>query len=239
MKTGRMSYILIGLFVMVYLLELWVNAQIGGFNQKIGTRALVYLGANVPSVFMAGEYWRVLTSCFLHLDALHLFMNASALHYFGPMIERSFGPWKLLLGFLITGIAGSLASTLMHLQEPYLSAGASGGLYGLFGIIFVSGKRYAAQLPKGYQIWLNQTLGALILFSFLPSIDIWGHFGGLAAGLALGMLYQPLPPNPEEQAELERQARHQRRLEAERLAEQESAGDERLTEPDGPQVPRV
>lgn len=207
LKNGWMTYLLIGSFVLIYLFELWFNTQFGSFNLKISGPALVNLGANYPQGFQAGQYWRLLTSCFLHLDALHLFMNSSALQYFGPLLERSFGPWKLLGSFVLTGMAGSLLSTLMHLNNPYLSAGASGGLYGLFGIIFVVGKRFKAQLPPDYQTWLNQTLGALVIFSFLPFIDMWGHFGGLAAGLVIGAFIRPLPPTAEEQAELEAEGR--------------------------------
>lgn len=206
-RSGWMSYGLIGLFVLVYLAELWLNYQAGSASFKINSRVMFDMGANFPQAFQAGQYWRVLTSCFLHLDVLHLFMNASALHYFGPLLERSFGPWKLLGAFILTGMAGSLLSTLMHLNQAYLSAGASGGLYGLFGIIFVVGKRFKAQLPPSYQTWLNQTLGAMIIFSFIPFIDMWGHFGGLGAGLLLGLFLRPLPPSPQERAELEAEGR--------------------------------
>ncbi|PKL77761.1 MAG: hypothetical protein CVV27_04630 [Candidatus Melainabacteria bacterium HGW-Melainabacteria-1] len=196
---GWMSKALIGVFVLVYFYQIWFNYQAVGFGlrfDKIDTRVMYVLGANFPQAFAQGEYWRVFTSCFLHLDALHLLMNSMALHYFGPMLERSFGPRKLLLAFVLTGVAGSLATTLMHLNTPYLSAGASGGLYGLFGVIFVTGKRYAEFMPPAFQTWLNQTLGMLVIFSFLPFIDMWGHFGGLLAGMLLGLFYRPLPPEP-------------------------------------------
>ncbi|HEY9843253.1 MAG: rhomboid family intramembrane serine protease [Candidatus Sericytochromatia bacterium] len=191
LREHWMSYGLIAVFVLVYFYELWYSNRLGTRSMRIDSRVLLYLGANFPSAFMAGEYWRAFTSCFLHLDGMHLFMNSMALYYFGPLIERSFGPWRLLLAFVLTGVFGSLATILLHLNTPYLSAGASGGLYGLFGVIFVAGKRYRAGLPKEFQTWLNQTLGALVIFSFIPYIDMWAHFGGLASGLILGLLYRP------------------------------------------------
>jgi len=199
-RAAPMSYGLIACFVLVYLVQVGVQFQLSGFNQRIGSETLYTLGANFTPAFAAGQYWRILTSCFLHLDLLHLGMNSLALHYFGPILERSFGSKKLLLGFLLTGTLGSLLTSLMHLNEPYLSAGASGGLYGLFGILFITGKRYRAALPPGFQIWLNQTLGLFVVFSFAPFIDMWGHFGGLGAGLLLGWFYRPLPVDPAEAA---------------------------------------
>lgn len=193
LRESWMSYGLIGLFVLVYAIELWVQFQLAGFNLRLRSDVLYTLGANFPMAFRQGQYWRLVTSCFLHLDVLHLLMNSMALQYFGPLIERSFGPWRMLLAFVLTGACGSLLSTLMHLGELYLSAGASGGLYGLFGVIFVAGKRYAKHMDPSFQTWLNQTLGALIIFSFVPGIDIWGHFGGLGAGLILGFFYRPRP----------------------------------------------
>lgn len=199
LRAAPVTYGLIGLFIAVYVAQFLVQLSTAGLSWRIESAVLYQLGANFSPAFAAGEYWRILTSCFLHLDPLHLGMNSMALSYFGPILERSFGGKKLLLGFVLTGMVGSLLTSLMHLQEPYLSAGASGGLYGLFGILFVTGKRYRAALPPGFQVWLNQSLGLLIVFSFAPFIDMWGHFGGLLMGLALAWLYKPLPLSPAEQ----------------------------------------
>lgn len=193
LRENWMSYALIGSFVLMYCWELWLNYTLNMISLRADSRVLLYLGANFPPALLNGEYWRALASCFLHIDGLHLLMNSMALYYFGPLLERSFGHWKLLLAFVLTGVIGSLTSMLLHLQDPYLSAGASGGLYGLFGVIFVAGKRYRDGLPKSFQTWLNQTMGAMIIFSFIPNIDIWAHFGGLASGLVLGWVYKPLP----------------------------------------------
>lgn len=206
MRRTPVTYSLIASFILVFGLQFLVQLNSTGFSWRIDSSVLYQLGANFSPAFAAGEYWRILTSCFLHLDLLHLSMNSMALHYFGPILERSFGGKKLLLGFVLTGMIGSLLTSLMHLHEPYLSAGASGGLYGLFGILFVTGKRYRSALPPGFQIWLNQSLGLLIVFSFAPFIDMWGHFGGLATGLGLAWLYKPLPLSRAEMLEAQEMA---------------------------------
>ncbi len=192
-KTTPMTYLLLTSFVLVFAVELWFQYQSAGLSYQVNTQVLFNLGANFSPAFAAGEYWRVLSSCFLHVDLLHLFMNGMAFFYFGPIIERSFGSFKLLLAFLLTGVMGALLTTYMHWgQNDYISAGASGGLYGLFGVMFVAGKRNKANLPKSFQTWLNQNFLLLIVFSFAPFIDKWGHFGGLGLGLILGWFYVSL-----------------------------------------------
>jgi len=197
-----MTYILLTSFILVFAAELWFQYQYSGLSYRISTRVLYEMGANFSPAFAEGEYWRVFTSCFLHVDLLHVGMNGMAFFYFAPIIERSFGSFKLLLAFLLTGVMGALLTTYMHWgQNDYISAGASGGLYGLFGVMFVAGKRNKAHLPASFQTWLNQNFLLLIVFSFAPFIDKWGHFGGLGLGLILGWFYvslshhdfQPLP----------------------------------------------
>lgn len=188
-----MTYLILASFVLVFAVELWFQFQTYGLSYSVDSRVLFKLGANYSPAFAEGEYWRVLTSCFLHVDLLHLFMNSLAFFYFGPIIERSFGAGKLLLAFLLTGIMGALLTTYMHWgQNDYISAGASGGLYGLFGIMFVAGKRNKDHLPASFQTWLNQNFLLLIVFSFAPFIDKWGHFGGMGLGLIIGWIYVSL-----------------------------------------------
>jgi membrane associated rhomboid family serine protease len=83
-----------------------------------------------------------------------------------------------------------LATNVLHRSDvSYVSAGASGAICGLFGVLFFTGKYHAQRLPKALQSWLNQNMLLLVGLSFAPHIDKWGHFGGLAAGLLLGWSY--------------------------------------------------
>lgn len=189
-RRNWMTGLILLSFLAVFAAELWFQFQLSGMGMRIDPRVLFTLGANYSPAFAAGEYWRVFSSCFLHVDLIHLAMNSLAFYYFGPLLERSFGPFKLLLAFVLTGMLGSLTTNLMHWQDAqYISAGASGGLYGLFGVIFVVGKRNRRNLPESFQTWLNQNFLLLVIFSFAPFIDMWGHFGGLATGMLLGLLF--------------------------------------------------
>ncbi len=190
LKASPFTLGLLILLILIFLGEVWWQTQIGlplGFS--IQGRTLFEMGANFTPAFQTGEYWRVFTACFLHVDVLHIGMNGLGLFYLAPFVERNYGGVKMLLAFILTGVAGSLLTNFVHLDSTYLSAGASGGLYGLFGIIFATGKRYKAQLPPSFQTWINQNLGLMIVFSFAPQIDAAGHFGGLGVGLLLGWLF--------------------------------------------------
>lgn len=191
-KSSPFTLSLLGVLIAIFAGEVWWQTQLGlPLGLSIDGRVLFDLGANFTPAFKAGEYWRTLTACFLHVDILHIAMNGLGLFYLAPFIERNFGGFKMLLAFVLTGVAGSLLTNIMHLDGNYLSAGASGGLYGLFGIIFATGKRYKAQLPPSFQTWINQNLGLMVVFSFAPQIDAAGHFGGLGLGLLLGLLFKP------------------------------------------------
>jgi rhomboid protease GluP len=184
------TLLLIGVLALIFASEMWLQVQYYGWAEAISPQILVDLGANYPPALLAGEYWRLLTSCFLHVSFLHLLMNSYALYLFGPMVERNFGRGKLIQTFLVTGMLGSLATNVLHRSDGgYISAGASGAIFGLFGVIFFAGKYHAKRLPKELQSWLNQNMLLLVGMSFAPQIDKWGHFGGLAAGLLLGWSY--------------------------------------------------
>lgn len=190
---GAWTNALLAVLVLVFLGQLYFQTQAQGFSTRISPLVLYQLGANHPlAILNNGQYWRWLSSCFLHIDILHIVMNGMALRYLGRIVEEHYGARFMLLAFICTGVAGSVVTTFWHMgQMQYLSAGASGGLYGLFGVIFVMGKRYKAYLNPGFQQFLNQNLALLIVVSFAPFIDMWGHFGGLAAGALLGLLVTP------------------------------------------------
>lgn len=197
-RAHWMTALLLASFIVMYLVEVGLNIQSGHPRLRIDPEIVLRLGGNFPPAFIGGEYWRAVASCFLHFDGMHIGLNGLAVYILCPLIERRFGPWLLLLGFLLTGTAGSVLSNLMHLHDaqPFLSAGASGGLYGIFGMIFVDGKLRSRQLPKEYQTWINQNLGLMLIFSFIPDVDLWGHFGGLITGALLGLLLSRLYPPP-------------------------------------------
>ena len=131
-----------------------------------------------------GEFWRVISSGFLHLDPIHLAFNMYALYLFGPAIERSIG-WATTLFIYLGGLLGGSAAVLMfNFATP--SAGASGAVLGLAGGLLV--------LYKANGISLRQSsLGPVLAINLaLPllgtNISFWGHAGGIAGGAVLASI---------------------------------------------------
>ena len=156
-------------------------------------------GSNFGFMTASGEWWRLFTSMFLHFGIVHLALNMWALWDFGRLAERFFGTWTFLAMYLIAGTSGSLASLLWH--PAVNSAGASGAVFGVFGMIAgylahkelgvpmsVIKRHWGVTLPFiGYNLFIGATV---------PGIDNAAHVGGLIAGLAMGYaLARPLDPD--------------------------------------------
>jgi rhomboid protease GluP len=163
---------------------------------------LVQLGVNYGPAVFAGQYWRLVTSMFLHGDLIHLAFNGFALYQLGSLFELLLGSSRMLLVYFVAGVAGSLASDFFT-RAP--SLGASGAIFGLLGaLIAFLLRRRGALTPAGKSI-LMQLVGWAAINVFLgfgsnavgsggPHIDNSAHLGGGAAGLLLGFLLPERPP---------------------------------------------
>ena len=134
-----------------------------------------------------GEWWRLLTSGFLHGGLIHLAFNMYILWFLGGLLEPSLGPVRFGALYLASLLAGSFGALL--LSPNALTVGASGAIYGLMGAAFVL--QYARGIDP-----MQSGIGPLILLnlviSFLPglNISIGGHLGGLAAGVLSAFLIE-------------------------------------------------
>ena len=119
---------------------------------------LVEWGANFAPLTTAGEWWRLLTATFLHIGVIHILFNMWVLLSAGPFAERLWGNGGFALLYVVSGLAGSLASTAWN---PYLvSAGASGAIFGVFGGLLATLLLRQGAIPKESLAELrNSTLG--------------------------------------------------------------------------------
>lgn len=175
---------LIILMVAIFIGEVIISGQM-----TVSTPALYQLGAMFkPAVVYMGQWWRVITAGFLHVTLMHLVLNMITLYYVGRLLEQYFGSVRYFIGYIATVGLGSLNS-LAFGSANAISAGASGGIFGLFGMIFLMG------LLDKQGFWLAQakTLGLFVILSLIPvisgsNIAISAHIGGLAGGFLLAPL---------------------------------------------------
>ena len=189
------SLIILTINVVLFVLMAMVEIRNGGggekFIQSASTGVLNDFGALVPSLVRAGQWWRLVTFNFLHIGLMHLLFNSSALFYIGPQVEGIFGSQKFVFAYLGTGTASAFAS---YLFLPNNSAGASGAIFGLIGLMAVYGYRqggsFGRALMKQMLIWA--AIG--IMFGFLIGANNVAHVGGFIAGAGLGFILEPDSP---------------------------------------------
>lgn len=141
-----------------------------------------------PSV-QAGQYWRILTSGFLHGSILHIGFNMYLLYMLGPQLEQGFGSLRFSLMYFGSLFGGALTVLVFGFAQPTL--GASGAVLGLAGAMFMAlwGRGISpAQSPVLGLVVLNLALPLL-----LPGISFWGHFGGVAFGALMAFVLVLLP----------------------------------------------
>ncbi len=166
------TYVLIGLCVLV---AFGSGSVLGGNSGSPVFRDGALFG---PSIDIANEYWRLITSGFLHAGLIHLAFNMYILYYLGSMLEPALGKVRFLALYFASMLGGSFGALL--LSPLAQTVGASGAVFGLMGAAFVM------QRARGMNP-MQSGIGPLILLNVgisfvIPGISIGGHLGGLAAG---------------------------------------------------------
>jgi rhomboid protease GluP len=180
------TYALIILCACVYVTAAMGTNHVFGFDG----RSLIHLGSNFGPYTTDGDWWRLLTSMFLHAGVFHLAFNMWALASFGPLVERLYGSVSYILIYLAAGLAGSLVSVTW--QPAINSVGASGAIFGIFGALLAAQAHDSGSIPKNILRPLRNSSAiyiGLTLVSGLSStgVDNAAHFGGIAAGFLIGL----------------------------------------------------
>ncbi len=155
---------------------------------------LVRAGAMARALVHDGEWWRLVSCMFVHIDGVHLLGNALMLWFLGRLAEELFGSWRTAAVFGLAGIAGAIASR--YASTAGISAGASGAIFGLLGAVLVEltwqRKRHRAAWTSRVWSILAIVAVAQIAIDFVePMTDQWAHAGGLVAGALLGFVLSP------------------------------------------------
>ncbi|VTS03885.1 peptidase rhomboid domain protein : Peptidase S54, rhomboid domain protein OS=Granulicella mallensis (strain ATCC BAA-1857 / DSM 23137 / MP5ACTX8) GN=AciX8_4761 PE=4 SV=1: Rhomboid [Gemmata massiliana] len=150
------------------------------------TEILHRLGAVTGLDLIHGEWWRLITCCFVHIGALHLLLNMFALAMMGPLAELLWGRRRLLIIYFVSGLGGSALA--MALRPEALLAGASGAIWGIQMSLFAWLFTFRRQLPPHIAAdWFRRLTIVFLLNaagSFLPNVSWEGHLGGGLAGFA-------------------------------------------------------
>lgn len=180
--------------IMVLNVLVFVAMAISGVNVFEPTNLdIVNWGANFkPFTVDHGEWWRLFTCTFLHIGIVHLLFNMYALYMVGLYLEPMLGKRRYIAAYLSAGIISSIASLIWHGSEV-ISAGASGAIFGLFGVFLAL--LSTNLIPKAARQSLLQSIGIFVVFNLAygmkAGIDNAAHVGGLLSGLVIGYIYFP------------------------------------------------
>jgi membrane associated rhomboid family serine protease len=174
------TYVLIALNVVAYLIEI-----AGGNGGLSPGNSSIVIDFGLYGPFVAeGEWYRLLTSGFLHASIIHIGFNMFALYFLGRILEPGIGTPRFVALYFASLFAGSLGALL--LDPNALTIGASGAVFGIFGATFVIARHRRID-------GLASSIGIILLLNLAitfgrPEISIGGHLGGLAAGVLCALV---------------------------------------------------
>jgi membrane associated rhomboid family serine protease len=202
-RANLVTSILIGINLAVYGLELATGGSVSGTGNWLFTHGALlingaYEGGNVVALpahyplppgydavgLAHGEWWRLLTSAFLHYGPFHLAMNMYSLFFAGSLLEQLIGRWRFALLYLASGVAGSAGAVLI--SPNVVTLGASGAIFGVLGGLFVLERR--GNIATGGQIAGLIVINLIFTFALASHISVGGHLGGLVGGVILMLI---------------------------------------------------
>lgn len=162
----------------------FVIAYLAGLSAVAGD-----FGMNPVAIGLDGQWYRLVTSVFLHWTILHIGFNMLVLVMLGPTLETVFGHVRFAILFVVAGIGGAVASYCFS-SLGTTSVGASGAIFGLMGALIVAGRKIKADVTQVIIL-----LGINLVIGFVPggSIDWRAHIGGLVTGAAVSAVFAYAP----------------------------------------------
>jgi rhomboid protease GluP len=180
------TYGIIGINVLVFIAMVF-----NGVNFFSPTSIdILNWGANYEPLTVTGDWWRLITSTFVHIGIIHLAFNMYALYMAGVFLEPMLGKIRYIIAYLCSGILASIGSLVWH-DEPVPSAGASGAIFGIYGVFLAL--LLTNLIPKQMRMSLLQSIGIFVVFNLVygmrSGIDNAAHIGGLISGMIIGFVY--------------------------------------------------
>ena len=197
-SSVSLTQVILGANVAVFLAMIAATVVATGQpSLDFSSQLVIHFGANWGPLTLSGQWWRLVTYIFLHGGLFHIAMNMWCLWNLGALCESLYGRWTYAGIYLLTGVAGGLASVGWNPGVP--SVGASGAIFGLTGALIAS---FALGEFSLSGISIKGTLNSLLVFAgfnlflgrMFPGVDNACHIGGLVSGLIFGVLIALLAP---------------------------------------------
>jgi membrane associated rhomboid family serine protease len=179
-RNATATTVIVAVNVLVFLGELAQGIGISG----TGGSSVVSDGGLTGAAVADGEWWRLVTSAFIHAGLLHVAFNMYALWWLGGILERDIGTLRFL-GIYFASVLGGAAGALIASPDA-LTVGASGGVFGLLAAMLVIERQRGVSLmqsPVGALLVAN-----LVITFVLPGISLGGHLGGIVGGAAAALI---------------------------------------------------
>jgi rhomboid protease GluP len=168
-----------------FLIGLIPNAQVSQIWHKTGSMS-------APDI-LKGEWWRLLTSCFVHAGVLHIGANLYALKNLGGFVEQTWGHARYFLIYFLSGWGGSClgmalapAVVVNGVAIPTHQLGASGAVCGVLAAtgvwVLLYGKYLPSAMARRGRSAMIINLALIVVISLVPGVSGWGHLGGAVAG---------------------------------------------------------
>jgi rhomboid protease GluP len=184
--------ILINLNILIFIIM-----ALTGVNIMLpSSESLLQWGANFRPMTLEGQWWRLISNCFLHIGIMHLLMNMYGLLYIGLLLEPYLGKLRFTIAYLLSGIAASVVSLWWH--DLSVSAGASGAIFGMYGVFLalLSTSLIEHATRKALLTSIAIFVGYNLLYGMKGGIDNAAHIGGLVSGALIGYAFIPSLKKP-------------------------------------------
>jgi len=209
-RPYKFTIILLVANLFVFLL-MWSSSGMSfSVLQLFPSEVLIRYGAKLNFLIRnSHQWWRFVTPMFLHVNLVHVMVNMYSLWVVGPYVEKLYGSAKFVVFWVFTGVCAVLASyftvtaaaanwgplgRFLFRVEDAPSAGASGALFGLVGILFVFGIKFRHELPEGFKRAFGTGLLPMIFLNLFIGyvgrgfIDNAAHLGGLVSGALIALV---------------------------------------------------
>lgn len=188
LSTGNMyvTWGIIGINLLIFVAMLTTGVNV----ISPAAEDIINWGGNFGPYTNSGDWWRLISSVFVHIGIIHLLFNMYALFTIGVYLEPMLGKTRYIAAYLCTGVFASLTSLWWH-ETPVVSAGASGAIFGMYGVFLAL--LSTSLIPPHVRGKLLQSIGIFVgynlLFGLKSGIDNAAHIGGLVSGFVIGYAY--------------------------------------------------